>query len=61
MNHTIHRFNWTDGHTKERRLTRSFNTLEEARRFSEGKRDTDIFKNRGRYTVEWVKVEENKD
>lgn len=55
MNHTIHRFDWQNGHTKERRLSRSFDTLDEAQRFAEGKRVTDIYRKHGRYTVEWIK------
>lgn len=39
-----------------RTLTRSFDTLEAAQKFAEGKRGADVFKRRGRYAVEWQKV-----
>lgn len=42
---------------KTRLLSRSFDTLEEATRFAEGKKITDIYKSKGRYKVEWLKVE----
>ena len=56
MKKTVERFNWVDGHRKERRLSRSFDTLEEAERFSTNKDVTDIYRYRGRYRVEWIKV-----
>jgi len=61
MNHTRHRFDWQNGYTKERRLSRSFATLEEAQRFAEGKRTADIYKAHGRFKVEWIKTEGNND
>ena len=39
-----------------RTLTRSFDTLEDANKFSEGKAVRDIFTKNGRFVVEWVKV-----
>lgn len=42
--------------TKHRRLSRSFATLEEAKRFAEGKQNTDIYRSKGLYKVEWEKV-----
>ena len=41
---------------KKRELSRSFNTLEEAQHFSEGKTVTDIYKKHGRFTVVWIKT-----
>ena len=38
-----------------RTLSRSFDTLEEAKKFAEGKDTVDIYKSKGRYKVEWLK------
>ena len=55
-----HKTTWfvdDDGRHKIRRvLTRSFDTLEEAERFAEGKDVRDIFRSKGRFKVEWIKV-----
>ena len=56
---TTYTRDWESGYTKRRRLTRSFNTIEEARRFAESKQTTDIFKSKGRFVVEWVKTTDN--
>ena len=55
-----HKTTWfvdTDGRHKIRRvLTRSFDTIDDAKRFAEWKDVTDIFRSHGRFTVEWIKV-----
>lgn len=56
---TVHRFDWNDGDTIVKTLSRSFDTLEEAVRFSQGKRTTDIYKSKGKYRVEWLKISDN--
>lgn len=48
-------FNWKDGSYIEKKLHRSFETLEEAERFAEGKNVRDIYRCKGRYKVEWIK------
>ena len=53
---TTTRFDWEHGYQKARRLSRSFDTLEEARTFAEGKTNTDIYISKGRYKVEWTKI-----
>lgn len=53
---TIHKWDWVNGYTIERHLSRSFNTLEEAQRFAENKQVIDIYRTKGCYKVEWVKV-----
>lgn len=45
-----------DHHIEQRTLSRSFDTLEEAKKFAEGKTVTDIYKSHGRFKVEWEKV-----
>ena len=45
-----------DHHIEQRTLSRSFETLEKAQRFAEGKSVTDIYKSNGRFKVEWKKV-----
>lgn len=61
MNKTTIRFDWETGDTKVRRLTRSFETLDEAKRFAEGKKVSDIFRSKGRFVVEWIKTEKISD
>lgn len=39
-----------------RTLTRSFDTLEAAQRFANGKDVNDIFRRKGKYVVEWFKT-----
>lgn len=58
---TTHKFNWDKGFYIERILTRSFNTLQEAEAFAEGKDVIDIFRNKDRFTVEWKKTIDNND
>lgn len=53
---TTQRFDWKDGYIITRQLTRSFDTMEQARRFAEGKHVTDMYVSNGRYKVEWLKV-----
>ena len=60
MNRTAIHFDWQNGHTKARRLTRSFDTADEAERFAKDKQVTDIYKINGRYKVEWIKTEVNR-
>ena len=57
INHTGYHHDWSDGNYKMRRLSRSFDTLEEAQRFAEGKNVTDVYKCKGKYKVEWIKKE----
>lgn len=59
MNKTSYKFDWNNGYTKVRKLTRSFDTIEEAMLFADGKLNTDIYKSKGKYTVEWTKVVDN--
>lgn len=56
MNKTAHHFDWENGYYKRKTLTRSFSTLDEAKKFAEGKQVKDIFKSKGRYVVEWEKL-----
>ena len=56
MRKTKRGFTWERGYYKERTLTRSFDTLDAAQKFAEGKDVRDIYRNRGRFTVEWVKT-----
>lgn len=58
---TMHRWNWKDGSTIVRRLSRSFDTIGEATKFAEGKEIVDIYKSKGRYKVEWIKTKDNND
>ena len=58
---TTYRFDWVDGYTKARRLSRSFMTLEEALAFAADKRDPEIYKSKGLYKAEWTKVSDNND
>ena len=44
--------------TKVRTLSRSFDTLEAAQKFAEGKRVTDIYRAGGKFKVEWQTVTE---
>lgn len=42
-----------DFHVEQRTLSRSFDTLEAAQRFAEGKDVRDIYRAHGRFKVEW--------
>ena len=53
---TAQGFNWTEGQYTRRTLTRSFDTLEAAQKFAEGKDTRDIYRAHGRFVVEWVKT-----
>ena len=56
---TTYRHDWENGYHIVKRLSRSFNTIDEAVKFSEGKQVADIYRSRGRYKVEWTKVIDN--
>ena len=56
---TTYRFDWQDGHTIARKLSRSFDTLEQAQRFAEDKKNSEIYRSKGRYKVEWTKIIDN--
>ena len=56
MNKTAHGFSWERGYYIERTLSRSFDTLEAAQKFAKGKDVRDIYRNKGKYVVEWVKT-----
>lgn len=56
---TTYRFDWENGFTKARRLSRSFKTLEEAQRFAVNKYCAEIYKSNGMFKVEWIKVADN--
>ena len=61
MRKTAHRFDWEKGHYKERILSRSFDSMEEAVKFAEGKDGVDVYVSKGRYKVEWMKTVDNND
>lgn len=56
MKKTTCKFDWQDGYTRCRRLSRSFDTLAAAEKFSEGKMNSEIYVSKGKYKVEWLKV-----
>ena len=53
---TTHNFDWVNGYIIRRRLSRSFETLEEAEGFAKGKDVVDIYMSKGLYKVEWAKT-----
>ena len=55
FNKTVNGFNWERGYYTDRALTHSFPTLEAAQKFAKGKDVRDIYRNKGKYVVEWVK------
>ena len=59
MSKTTYRFDWENGYTIVKRLSRSFDSLDEAARFAEGKLDSGIYLSKGRYKVEWIKIIDN--
>lgn len=61
MNKTVQGFDWGRGHYTRRKLTRSFDTLEAAQKFAEGKIVLDIYRANGRFKVEWLKETQNND
>lgn len=52
-------FDWQNGHTIHKKLTRSFDSLEQANKFAEDKQVIDIYVSGGRYKVEWLKITDN--
>ena len=59
FNKMTHGFNWERGEYIDRTLTRSFQTLEAAQKFAEGKDVRDIYRSKGKFVVEWVKTIEH--
>ena len=59
MRKSICKHDWSRGYYIERILTRSFETLEAANKFAEGKNVRDIFRKKGKFVVEWLKVIDN--
>ena len=55
FNKTVNGFSWDRGYYTDRTLTRSFQTLEAAQKFADGKDVRDIFRKDGKFVVEWVK------
>lgn len=55
MNRTRITFDWNDGHVRSKELSRSFKTLKEAEEFASSKDTRDIYTNKGKYVVVWVK------
>ena len=53
---TVNCFDLEHGYYTRKVLTRSFQTLEAAEKFAEGKDVRDIYRNKGKYVVEWVKM-----
>lgn len=53
---TKYKFNWKNGAYKEKTLSRSFDTLEEANKFADGKDVVDVYKSKGKIKVEWKKT-----
>lgn len=43
-------------HYKRRELSRSFDTLEAAQKFAEGKENPDVYRANGKYKVTWYKT-----
>lgn len=59
MRKTRYMFDYEHGYTIVKQLSRSFDTMQEALSFANGKNVLDIYKSKGRYKVEWVKVKDN--
>ena len=55
FNKTVNGFSWDRGYYTERTLTRSFQTLEAAQKFADGKDVRDVYRKNGKFVVEWVK------
>lgn len=55
MKKTTIKFDWSEGYVKTRILSRSFETLQEAEKFAQGKDIMDIYISKGKYKVEWIK------
>lgn len=47
---------WGTSPHKKRELSRSFDTLDAAQKFAEGKELLDIYKSKGKYKVVWIKT-----
>lgn len=56
---TSYKHDWSRGFYIERILTRSFETLEAANKFAVGKNVRDIYRKKGKFVVEWLKVIDN--
>lgn len=56
MRKTVNGFDWERGSYTRKVLTRSFPTLEAAQKFAEGKNVIDVYRNNGKFVVEWVKI-----
>ena len=56
---TTYWFDWVNGDQIRRRLSRSFDSLEDAQRFAKNKLNAEIYKSKGRYKVEWLKIIDN--
>ena len=56
INKTGHYDGWGVIPHKKLELSRSFDTLEAAQKFAEGKQVTDIYRAHGRFTVVWIKT-----
>ena len=55
MNRSSCYFDWKRGNYKVRELSKSFDTIDEARRFADGKNVLDIYVSKGKYKVTWLK------
>lgn len=56
VNKTGHYSGWGTTPYLRRELSRSFDTLEAAQKFAEGKEGTDIFRSHGKFKVVWFKT-----
>ena len=56
INKTGYYSGWGEIPHKRRELSRSFATLEEAKRFAEGKQVSDIYRAHGKFKVVWIKT-----
>ena len=56
MRKTVRGFDWERGSYTRKVLTRSFQTFEAAEKFAECKDVRDIYRNKGKYVVEWFKT-----
>ena len=56
---TVKHFDWSNGFTIHKTLSRSFKTLDEAKRFADGKTNAEIYISKGLYKVQWSKTIDN--
>ena len=56
---TVGLFDWENGYRTRRKLSRSFNTLQEAQKFAETKLNSEIYKSKGKFKVEWTLIKDN--